>query len=750
MKTISLSRNQLKTLAIIAMVVDHTAWGFVDFMSPLGQIMHILGRFTLPIMCFFIAEGYRHTSDLSKYIQRMITFAVISVIPFYLFFHEEYGYRQNIIFDLLLALLALSAMEHASWPKPLRIIIVAALIFISAVIGGWVIMPIIYVFIFYYGRSFKEKSIWFCFFTFLFEAVLIILIKLNQSYHFSKYQWDVTERLYLLGFVIALIPLYFYSGQKGKTLFKGKFEKYFFYGFYPCHFAILYIIQWLKTASAQNIYIWAHGLALGIGVSLFIFALRQPASKSQVGVTIVMLTGTMYIYGFILEITADTVSAYYAATKLQYFAEALVLISITYSMQELTHTKVPAFIYAAEGIFSSFALYCLYTYKENHLFYTGITVNTTAGPFPRMEILGYGPVFYAFVVYNIFVSLLCIGIGIHAAIRGGSLQKKRLRYLLFSMLSMWCSYLIKPLNLTKGYEIPALFIPITAFFLVMALVRYSYLDSISLDFSNAISRGQEGVLIVDRSHKVLYHNHFMDELLGPFSRLEDSFHNEGIKDIFDGQLKQLEQNGHTYELRIDPLIEKGHHTGDVLLAIDLTEHYEALNTIKKESTHDSLTGIHTRKWFEEMVTNALDANTEGAFFMLDLDHFKSVNDTYGHRFGDLVIRTASEAITKTINQNPSLSILDGRIGGDEFCLFIRETTDQKQLEEFAQSLMHSFDSLLSAKGYKAITSLSIGIHLVKKDILGQIVNDYGEVYEKADAALYSAKKSGRNTYRFTV
>ena len=64
MKKLSLNRTQLKSIAIISMVIDHTAWGFVDFYSPLGQFLHVCGRLTVPIMCFFIAEGFRNTSGL--------------------------------------------------------------------------------------------------------------------------------------------------------------------------------------------------------------------------------------------------------------------------------------------------------------------------------------------------------------------------------------------------------------------------------------------------------------------------------------------------------------------------------------------------------------------------------------------------------------------------------------------------------------------------------------------------------------
>ena len=234
-----ITRAQLKYLAIIAMVVDHTAWGFVEFMSPLGQTMHLFGRLTLPIMCFFIAEGFRHTSNLKKYILRMVIFALVSVVPFYIFFHEEYGYRQNIIFDLLLGLLALTALECKKIPKWTRILIVVFLFLVSATIGGWVIMPMIYIMVFYFNKDFKSKAKWFCFFTVLLEVVLAVLILLNRQYHFSGYDWTITQWIYLYGFMLALIPLRFYNGEKGAT----HTGKYFFYIFYPAHFVILSLIK---------------------------------------------------------------------------------------------------------------------------------------------------------------------------------------------------------------------------------------------------------------------------------------------------------------------------------------------------------------------------------------------------------------------------------------------------------------------------------------------------------------------------
>lgn len=110
-KSKGLNATQLKIIAIVAMTIDHIAWGFVDMFSVLGQTMHVIGRLTIPIMCFFIAEGYRKTSNVKSYVYRMATFATIAFIPFYLFFGEEYGKRQNIIFDLMLALIGLVIID---------------------------------------------------------------------------------------------------------------------------------------------------------------------------------------------------------------------------------------------------------------------------------------------------------------------------------------------------------------------------------------------------------------------------------------------------------------------------------------------------------------------------------------------------------------------------------------------------------------------------------------------------------------
>ena len=140
-----LSANVLKYIAIIAMTIDHIAWNFVDKMTPLGQCMHIIGRLTLPIMSFFIAEGYYKTSNIKKYITRLSIFAVISAFAYsfcsYGFDISNYN-NFGVIYTLLLGLISI-IVWNADFELVFKYAIIIALCLIS-LFGDWPIFGILY------------------------------------------------------------------------------------------------------------------------------------------------------------------------------------------------------------------------------------------------------------------------------------------------------------------------------------------------------------------------------------------------------------------------------------------------------------------------------------------------------------------------------------------------------------------------------------------------------------------------------
>lgn len=258
-KRISLNRNQLKYLVIIAMLIDHIAWAFVPIDSVLGQVMHFIGRLTGPTMAYFVAEGYHYTRNVKKYALRLGIFALISWVPFVYF---EYGclpitisggdvvtsggglrfymaeqdvtlaihLQFGVLFTLLLGLLAIWLWDKGNCPKWCKVLGTIGLCILS-LLGDWPIFDVLYCLFFFRYRE-KPKDKW--------TAFCIVTLVCCMSILVAKPLWT---GLFQLGiFMVPLLVQLCYNGESGS---KKPVHKWFFYIFYPAHLLILGILRWL-------------------------------------------------------------------------------------------------------------------------------------------------------------------------------------------------------------------------------------------------------------------------------------------------------------------------------------------------------------------------------------------------------------------------------------------------------------------------------------------------------------------------
>lgn len=237
-----LNRNQIKYIVIIAMLIDHIAWGFVDAINPLlGGAMHVIGRLTGPTMAYFVGEGYRYTRNVGKYQQRLAVFALISWLPFVYFeygclpFYFEQGRLmfipvQSVIFTLFLGLTAIRLWESEKFVKPLKIILII-LLCLLACIGDWAFMDVLGCLFVHVYRD-KPRAKWTAFtLTFLLPNVLITILAGFENMWFQ------------FGVILVPLMLYFlYNGQGGS---RAKIHKWFFYLFYPAHLLVLGLLRWV-------------------------------------------------------------------------------------------------------------------------------------------------------------------------------------------------------------------------------------------------------------------------------------------------------------------------------------------------------------------------------------------------------------------------------------------------------------------------------------------------------------------------
>lgn len=175
------------------------------------------------------------------------------------------------------------------------------------------------------------------------------------------------------------------------------------------------------------------------------------------------------------------------------------------------------------------------------------------------------------------------------------------------------------------------------------------------------------------------------------------------------------------------------------LATRLDQKIQEVDEMKNKSSRDALTGLWNRSYTEEMVNKILKEGGKGTLFMMDMDNFKAINDTYGHLAGDNTLKMFAQ--TMMDHSDPSDVLC--RIGGDEFVMFINGVTSKNVLANLAKDMITDMVHKIEECKYETNTSVSIGIAQYPGD--GE---DFNKLYNSGDKALYLVKQNGKNSYHF--
>lgn len=174
---------------------------------------------------------------------------------------------------------------------------------------------------------------------------------------------------------------------------------------------------------------------------------------------------------------------------------------------------------------------------------------------------------------------------------------------------------------------------------------------------------------------------------------------------------------------------------------DITEHKALLTKLELQARQDYLTGLNNRGYFMELAEREIKkASRYGHNFtilMLDIDNFKLINDTYGHKAGDRVLVTLADIFRKTLR----VVDIEGRIGGEEFAILLPETDREGAVivAERLRSSVEDCEILLPSFDMPMCFTVSIGVSAP-----GSVDYNLDALLSQADDALYRAKHTGRN------
>lgn len=243
-----LNSNQLKLIAIIAMTVDHIAWAMFDGYprALLPLVMHIIGRLTCPIMCYFIAEGYHYTRNINKYTFRLFAFAFVShfayifasndfvdfksFIPFY---YGNFLNQTSVMWSLAWGLVMLRIADSKRIKSIYKVLLVI-LICIITLPSDWSCIAALCIMAIGTNRGdFRKQMSWMIFYVALYSLVYFFAI-------------DKAYGILQMGVVLSIPVIAMYNGKRGKNPKINKFMKWFFYIFYPVHLFVIGLINYFS------------------------------------------------------------------------------------------------------------------------------------------------------------------------------------------------------------------------------------------------------------------------------------------------------------------------------------------------------------------------------------------------------------------------------------------------------------------------------------------------------------------------
>ncbi|MCF6235198.1 MAG: EAL domain-containing protein [Gammaproteobacteria bacterium] len=215
---------------------------------------------------------------------------------------------------------------------------------------------------------------------------------------------------------------------------------------------------------------------------------------------------------------------------------------------------------------------------------------------------------------------------------------------------------------------------------------------------------------------------------------------------WQGEVWNRRKNGEDYPqwMTISTLpSEYGENNQYVALFIDITKQKEREACIEYQAYHDALTALPNRRLFHDRLECALaqvERSGESlAVLFLDLDRFKNINDSLGHRIGDQLLQAVAKRLKETVRHEDTVA----RLGGDEFTVLLSRIAKRQEVEQVVHKLITAFRQPFKIDGHTLHISSSIGVALFPCD---------GETPEllmkNADSAMYRAKEKGRNNYCF--
>ncbi|NLY53973.1 MAG: diguanylate cyclase [Firmicutes bacterium] len=466
---------------------------------------------------------------------------------------------------------------------------------------------------------------------------------------------------------------------------------------------------------------------------------------------------SIYLFGYLMIINSNNLQEMIFWNRVQYLG--LPFISVLWLTVALLYTRT---IYSLKPrmallLFAVPILTLLirHTNSWHHLFYTTWEARQYYGY--SSLYMGRGFWYYINISYTILCLLLTVITYFIGYLRNKAGYSKS-HFLIFffaSLLPLIGIALILLFFGERSIDYSALIMPVSLLIISYGILRHDFLEMRTLAREAIFEDNSAGMVVLGPGKRIVDYNRAAEQF---FATMHIELSNNPIERVLKREPKLLEifqsESDREFSMMVDgeerffeidavPLGDLQDESERMLKSIrDVTEEKKLQDKLRFLATTDSLSGLYNRAEFMHLakkeLVSAQSNDEELALLIMDLDNFKTINDTFGHAAGDEVIREISSIIKSSFRKTD----IAGRIGGEEFAVVLKNASleDAKKVaEKFRDTVAQR--KVIYGDQEIGITA-SIGVAAMDGNT--DDINDVEDILKRADAALYRAKAMGRN------
>ena len=490
-----------------------------------------------------------------------------------------------------------------------------------------------------------------------------------------------------------------------------------------------------------------------ISVVYWTSTIRSLNGSSYTHTTVLLsIAVCIYICGYCMELNSYVLPQILFWNKIEYlgipFVSALWLtVALMYTGHFFRYKKL-----LLSAIFIiPFVTLILRLTNDYHFFYFASI--SFASEYGRLLLVKTpGPWLYVQLVHSMLMIITALGLLIHDSFKRSQNKSGKMNLIIAASLFA-ASGLIFSLTKPFGFAIDymALSLPAACLMVILAIMRYDFFEVKFMARGKAFESGRDAVLLINNQHKVIDYNESAKQLLKKINiDVSDGYISSLFKNVPD-LMKSLDSKEISivkliidaqeryYEISTKSIGNNRVPQGSIKTVRDITETHELHGSLTRQAMMDELSGLSNRRAFMS-IGNKLrqEAETSGEslhLLMMDLDHFKIVNDQYGHQMGDKIIKDFGDLLKSQFRSSDMVA----RLGGEEFGVILYGLSDS-EVKQKADAVLSSIKlHEYSYKNKSFYVTVSIGI--AKMSTPSQTLDN---LIHLADKALYASKNNGRN------